>query len=275
MKRITLYLIIIGSLLSSVVIGQKPFNNTPRVLEDLYGRFINNYNDSSRIQINDSIKAIVESYIQSDSVFKYRFKNVRYLGQITSRDSSLKIINWNLVLISGQNKYFCYFIRKHQPGTKNMIYSLTADYRADPVKADTTYAQQDWYGALYYDIKPYTINGKQCWMLLGIDYGNPEISRKIIDVVSFTPGDSILFGRKWFDSGAKMKFRDVFEYASNGMMSLRFKSDSSIVFDHLVPFSPDKKNDRQYYGPDYSTDSYNFIKGIWSLIINVDVRNKE
>ena len=41
-----------------------------------------------------------------------------------------------------------------------------------------------------------------------------------------------------FASGEEIKFRDVFEYASNAMMSLRFRSDSSIVFDHLVPFSP-------------------------------------
>ncbi len=275
MKRIIVYLTITGLLLTSVISGQKVSNNPSKALEDLFGRFINNYNDSSRVQINDSIRTIIESYIQSDTVFNQRFNNVRYLGQITSRDFSLKIITWNLVLMSGQNRYYCYFIRKQKPGTKNMIYSLTADYKSDPVKTDTTYTQEDWYGALYYDIKSYTINGNKSWIVLGIDYGNPDISRKIIDVVSFTPNDSILFGRKWFDSGAKMKFRDVFEYASNGMMSLRFKSDSSIVFDHLVPFSPDKKNDRQFYGPDYSTDSYNFIKGLWSLIINVDVRNKE
>ena len=37
--------------------------------------------------------------------------------------------------------------------------------------------------------------------LLGLDYGNPEISRKIIDVVSFAPDDSIIFGQKCFRSG--------------------------------------------------------------------------
>jgi hypothetical protein len=50
----------------------------------------------------------------------------------------------------------------------------------------------------------------------------------------------------------EIKYRDVFEYASNAMMSLRFRSDNSIVFDHLVPFSTTHKDDRQYYGPDYS-----------------------
>ena len=156
-----------------------------------------------------------------------------------------------------------------------MIYKLVTDYKQEPVKTDTTYTQKDWYGALYYEIRPFSVDGLDCWILLGIDYSNIDISRKLIDVLSFTPDDSLLFGKKWFDSGKKVKFREVFEYASNGMMSLRFKSDSSIVFDHLVPFSPEKKDDRQYYGPDYSNDAYNFIKGLWSLIINIEMRNKD
>lgn len=156
-----------------------------------------------------------------------------------------------------------------------MIYRLSATYREDPVKTDTTYTESEWYGAMYYDIKPYIISGKRCWVLLGIDYGNPFISRKIIDVLSFNAEDSIIFGRKWFSSGEKIRFREVFEYASNGMMSLKFRSDSSIVFDHLVSFSPDQKDDRQYYGPDYSYDAYYLENGLWRLTINVDARNKE
>jgi len=275
MKRVIIYLIIIASVSSSFAGGQKKPEDTPQVLEKLYSRFVNNYSDSSRIQINDSIRSIIDSYVRSDTVFNYNFKNLRYLGQRTSPDSLLKIVTWNLVLINGHSRYFCYFIRKQEPGKRNKIYSLETEYKEDPVKTDTTYTAHDWYGALYYDIRPYIADGRRCWILLGIDYGNPFISRKIVDVLNFSSGDSIVFGRKWFDAGTKVKFRDVFEYASNGMMSLRFKSDSSIVFDHLVPFSPSQKNDRQYYGPDYSNDAYNLIKGLWSLIINVDARNKE
>jgi hypothetical protein len=160
-------------------------------------------------------------------------------------------------------------------GDKNEIYRLTASYNNVSVRTDTIYSEADWYGALYYDMKPCMTNGAKCWLLLGIDYGNPLISRKIIDVLSFTANDSIVFGKRWFISGEEKKFREVFEYSSNGTMSLRFSSDSSIVFDHLVPFSPELKNDRQSYGPDYSYDAYIFKNGFWKLTINVDARNKE
>jgi hypothetical protein len=255
--------------------GQKTLNDTPQVLEKLYGRLVNNFVDNDRIRINDSIRLIIDSYVESDTIFNHRFTNLRYLGQITSPDSLLKIITWNLVLRSGPSRYYCYFIRKPESGKEIRIYRLTATYRENPVMTDTIYTESDWYGALYYDLKPCITNNKRCWVLLGIDYGNSFISRKIIEVLSFTPGNSIVFGRKWFVSGDEIKFRDVFEYASNGMMSLRFKSDSSIVFDHLVPFSPAQQDDRQYYGPDYSYDAYNFENDFWRVTINVDARNKE
>jgi hypothetical protein len=260
---------------TGVAFSQNTTDNASDVLEKLYSRLTDNFNDNNRLQINDSIRLIIDGYVESDTVFSHRFTNLRYLGQITSPDSVLKIITWNLLLTKSPSRYYCYFIRKQNSGARNLIYRLTTNYREDPVRTDTIYSELNWHGALYYDLKPYISNGKKCWVLLGIDYGNPFISRKIIDVLSFTPENSIIFGMKWFYSGEKLKFRDVFEYASNGMMSLRFSSDSSIVFDHLVPFSSALKDDHQYYGSDYSFDAYNFKSGSWKLTLNVDARNKE
>jgi hypothetical protein len=275
MRQLILILIICTFFSPGNASSQPPVNNTAEVLEKLYSRLVDNFDDANRLQINDSIRLIIDRYVVSDTVFNHRFSNLRYLGQITSPDSLLKIITWNLLLTSGPSRYYCYFIRKQAAGKENKIYRLTADYTEDPIVTDTIYYQNDWHGALYYDLKPYHANDNKCWILLGIDYGNPFISRKIIDVLSFTPENTIVFGKKWFASGENLKFREVFEYASNGMMSLRFSSDSSIVFDHLVPFSPDMTNDRKYYGPDYSFDAYIFKNGIWKLTVNVDARNKE
>jgi len=275
MRRILLFFAVTLSVSTGGLSGQKVLNDTPHILEDLYSRLLISHSDSVRLQMNDSIKLLIESYVSSDTVFQSNFKNLRYLGQITSPDSSLKIITWNLILPESPGRYFCYFIRKGSPGKTNKIYRMSALYKVNPVTADTSYAQADWYGALYYDVRPCTINNKTCWILLGIDYGNPDISRKIIDVLTISADDSLVFGRKWFESKGKNKFRAVFEYASDGMMSLRFKSDSSIVFDHLVPFSESQRNDHQFYGPDYSNDAYNYSNGVWRLVINVDARNNK
>src|SRR5664279_479544 len=274
MKRYILFFLLILFISADIVKSQVPVKDTSEKLEDLFDRLVGNYEDNDRIKINDSIRLILDNYVKSDSVFNHRFTNLRYLGQIMSPDSLLKIITWNLVLENQPGKYFCYFIRKQEQGKRDLVYRLSTGYNEKPVSADTTYTESDWYGALYYDLRPIVMDNNQCWVLLGIDYGNPNISRKIIDVLTFRPDGSLIFGKKWFDSGNKISFRAVLEYASNAMMSLRYRSDNSIVFDHLVPFTPSKKDNHEFYGPDYSLDAYNYKDGIWKLVINVDVRNE-
>lgn len=275
MKRIFLYIILIVISASGITRGQSIQTNIPGKLEKLFNRLIDNYNDTDRLRINDSIKLILDGYVRSDSVFTHRFTDLRYLGQIMSPDSMVKIVTWNLVLQDQPGRYNCYFIKKGEHGKSNITYKLSASYNPAKIKTDTLYHASDWYGALYYDLKPYNDGDTKCYLLLGIDYGNAEISRKLIDVLRFSTDGSILFGRKWFDTGEGLQFRAVFEYASNAMMTVRFHSMNQIVFDHLVPFSDVHKDDRAYYGPDYSFDAYNFENGIWKLKINVDARNQE
>lgn len=275
MRFIILCFSIIITISSGLVRGQSQLNNTPQTLEKLFSRLSKDTADTDRLRINDSIRSIIGIYVRSDTVFKHRFNNIRNLGQITSPDNLIKIVTWNLVLDSGQNRYYCYFIRKAVKGKINKVYVLSAAYTDEPIRTDTIYTQKDWYGALYYDIKPCRTDSKMCWVLLGINYSNPLISRKMIDVLSFTPEDSVIFGRKWFATGDDIRFRAVFQYSSKGIMSLRFKNDRSVIFDHLVPILSEYNTDRQYYGSDYSYDAYNFKNGLWKLSVNVDVRNKK
>jgi hypothetical protein len=253
--------------------GQTPVSGTSSALQKLFSSLITSTRDSDRIRVNDSIKYIIDSYAESDSVLRHRFYNLRYLGQISSPDSRLKIITWNLLLNNSKSKYYCYFINRS--GKKNFIYKLSGEYNEKPVRTDTTYSEGDWYGALYYDVRPVKKDNQLSWMLLGIDYGNPVVTRKIIEVLSITPEGKLVFGKKWFVAGEETKYREVLEYSPSAVISLKFMSDKSIVFDHLVPISPAFSDNREHYGPDFSYDSYNFEKGIWRMKLNVDVRNKE
>jgi hypothetical protein len=275
MKHKVLSFLTLLTLSSVLVNGQSLNNNIPKILESLYLRLTNSESDQDRIIINDSIITIIDSYVKSDSVFKHKFNNIRSLGQIKSPDNLIKILTWNMALKNSKSRYFCYFIMKKGGGKDNQIYKLSAYYAEETIRTDTVYFSHNWYGALYYDIRPSISEGKKCWILLGIDYGNPLISRKIIEVLSYTPDDSLIFGKKLFVSDVNIRYRDVFQYSATAIMSLRFSSGKSIIFDHLVPFSPELKDNHQFYGPDYSYDAYRFAKGLWKLTINVDARNKK
>ena len=273
MKRILIIIILISTQLFSVSEVKASGSDTSVILEKLFSRLVASRDDPDRIRINDSIKLIIDGYSESDTAFTHKFENLKYLGQITSRNSRLKIITWNLILKDSQSRYYCYFI--NNTGKKNRVYRLEGKYIEAPVKSDVTYTEKDWYGALYYDLRPFGKGNDNYWVLLGIDFGNPSITRKIIDVVSFTPEGGIIFGRRVFGSGNPAKYREVLEYSSEAVVSLKFVSDKSIVFDHLVPVSPALKGNREYYGPDFSYDAYNLEKGIWMFKSNVDIRNRK
>jgi hypothetical protein len=273
MKRILLIIQFIICL-PGVFVGGQTLSEASPSLESLFGRLRSAAEDSVRIRINDSVKVIIRGYASSDSVFSNAYRDVRNLGQIISPDRQLKIITWNMVLDNNQGWYFCYLIKKGPRGVANTVCSLERQYDTSPITTDTTYDQSDWYGALYYDIEPYRVDGRSCFVLLGINYSDPLITRKIIDVLSFTPDNSPLFGLKRFNTGKGTFFRHVFEYASNGVMSLRFSASNTIVFDHLVPVPTLSNEGRILYGSDYSFDAYLLKNGVWNLTLNIDARNK-
>jgi hypothetical protein len=245
-------------------------------LEKLFGRLIVEREDSVRLRVNDSIKTIVDKVVEIDSVFNFNFTNVRFLGQITSTDSIIKIVSWNLNLRDEPSKYFCYMIKKNEPSKQNSIYRLTADYSLANISRDTIYTAENWYGALYYEIRPTIVNGLKRWIALGINYGNPMITKKMIDIISFNPDGVIEFGAPVFlISNNELIKREVFQYSADATMALRFFDDNTIVFDHLVPFAPELADRREFYGPDFSYDAFVFENGIWNLKLDIDVRNEE
>lgn len=255
--------------------GQDDYSETETRLENLFSRLSSVSADSDRLRVNDSIRSVISAWSAAEPVFVHNFPTIRFLGQVTSTDSLLKIISWNLNLENYKGKYFCYIIRKGEPGENNRVISLEADYNESKINADTTLNASQWYGALYYAIRPAVSGGKREWVVLGLDLGNPAVTRKIIDVVSFDNNDAPLFGRRWFENPSGIRYRAVFEYASSGTMTLRFASDSSIIFDHLVQIPSLTRNNKVFYGPDYSNDAYIFENGTWKFKLNVDVRNLE
>ena len=269
-KYSTIFVILFFANLTCIK-GQVNLHGTDQILKNLFDRLAIAADDSARIRLNDSIDIILSGYVRSDSVFIHRFRNIRYLGQIQPADSRVKIITWNLVLRNSKSRYYCYFINKSGK-SKNIVYKLTSDYKEAPINSDIIYSGSDWYGALYYDIRPIREGNKLYWIVLGVDYGNPSITRKIIDVVEFGSDGTLTFGRKIFSKDNGLSYRVVLEYSSEAVVSLKFISDKIIAFDHLVPVSAGSSNNREMYAPEFSYDGYSLDKGLWKYKENIDLR---
>jgi hypothetical protein len=242
----------------------------PRVLVNLYDRVLFTGSDAEKIRLNDSILLIIDGYAASDSVFAHKFTNMRFLGQVSSSDARVKILTWNLVLRNGSNNYFCYIIHRGRRGEKNQVYKLKGEHLDNPASKDKTYSADNWYGALYYAIKPC----RKDYIILGLDFSGMQ-SRKIIDVLSFNADGKIIFGKDFFLREKKRNFREVIEYSSESVVTLRFNSDKLIAFDHLASFSTGDEESQESFGSGLSFDGYIYKKGSWTFAQGVDVRNKK
>jgi hypothetical protein len=270
------YLIIIYTLINSCWLSAQPVTtDASSILENMFDRMLNTNNDIVRTATNDSIRLFINSYVRSDSVLTHKFNSLRFLGQIESPDSRIKIITWNLILHDGTNKYYCYLIRKGNKNKPNTIFELTGEYKKDQIRQDILFDQDSWYGALYYQIIPFRIHGSYYYALLGLSFNSDQVSRKIIEILSFSTEGKIVFGKDCLIKEKTNKMRDVFDYSSEGVMTLRKYSPKMIVFDHLDTFSGGHESSSEYIGAGLAFDAYVFKRGAWHFTENVDVRNKK
>lgn len=274
--RLKRYLIIIAFLGSLIPVkAQDSQQDIPYILENLFSRILNTNTDNERLRLNDSVMLLIDSYAVSDSVMKHKFKNVRNLGQIDSPDRKIKIINWNIALRDGSNKYILYIIMYGGRNGRNKIYKLTGESSSKPILTDLIYNPDNWYGAVYYGIQPFRSQKKTCYLLLGIDLGNTITTRKIIDVLSFNEKGEITFGKKCFLKEKEMISREVLEYSSESVVSLRMQSEKTVVFDHLDSYSAGHGDSRDNVGAGLFIDGYILKKGIWNYTTNIEARNRK
>lgn len=272
----TSYLLIF--LLVASLTGTKIRANNPgvaEILEKLYDRIIESRDDDEKLRLNDSVRIIIGAYAESDSVFVHSFENLRYLGQITSPDRKLKIITWNVFLRNSPNRYFCYIIRKDGKKTANTVFTLSGMNREEPVRDDIIYNSGNWYGALYYAISPFRNNKQNCYLVLGLDYGNIGVSRKIIDVLSFSPDDSLMLGLDCFIREERKKLREVLEYSPEGILSLRMENNKTVVFDQPVTVKTGHGDGYELTAAGVSFSGYLLQRGNWKFVSDIDVKNKK
>lgn len=269
LKLLLLYFFIFNS---SILTGQSSGNDISIQLEELFEKILVSKNDSEKLQLNDSVRLLVDDYVMSDSVFDHRFTDLKYLGQIDSPDEKIKIITWNIPLRQGPNKYFLYLVKRDTKKSGKIVFRLEGVNRPEKIRNDTIYTESNWYGALYYDIRPFRNEKETCYILLGLDTDNLYLSRKIIEVLSFGENGEMIFGRPCFIRDNEIRFREVLEYSAEGLVSLRIGSNRLIVFDRLDAFATGHSGGNGQYGAGIALDGYRLKKGYWNFVKDVDIK---
>lgn len=234
---------------------------------------INAQNDSERIKANDRFIISLEKILQSEESFKMGFDSLKQTGILPSPDNALRLLTWNLPFDDETHKYYCYIQTYNKKQKKYQFFKLIDKSDEIQFPEKKTLGKENWYGALYYQIIPFSNKGKTYYTLLGWDGNSSMTRKKIIDVFYFGNNGEPKFGEDIFQMGKTTQKRVIFEFSSQAVMSLKYHPErKQIVFDHLSPSQPEMDGMYQYYGPDFSYDAFEWEKGKWVYKEDVDIR---
>lgn len=230
-----------------------------------------------REESNAEFRDLLKEALENPDSYEYPFDSIKTASFLMAPDESFRIITWLFPKGNGGHYYYG-FIQQYDKKTKSTIVRELID-ESDSIKAPlyTPVGPAKWYGALYYKIVQEKHKGIKYYTLLGWDGNNISTTKKIIDVLTFEEG-FVTFGAPIFDVNRKEQYRPqriqhrvIFEYSSQVSMKLNyFENDDWIVFDHIVPSDASYEGKYEYYGPDFSFDAFEFKKGKWVLVENVE-----
>lgn len=222
-------------------------------------------------EISTTLKTALE---QGEAAFKYPFDTLKMLGKIQSDDQLVRIFTWNIELSDHSFRYFGFIHYYHKDKKQYLVYELNDESENIRNPENSALTERKWYGALYYEIVETKYKGEKFYTLLGWDGYDLFTDKRLIDVLTFTNNGRPKFNSAIFEKDQRKVRRVIFQHAENTAMTLRYDSQlNMIVFDHLSPSNPAYEGNYEYYGPDFSYDAYEFNKGVWQYVTDVNPQN--
>lgn len=207
--------------------------------------------------------------LKTENSFRYPFDRLKTLSILAPPDSSFRIFTWQLFVDDSTHRYYG-AIQMNQSDLK--LYPLidrSFEMPAPPLR-DTMSAER-WYGALYYNLRPFDTKEGRKYLLFGFDGFTFFDKRKILDVLSFDDSGKPVFGAPvfYYEKEKRADYRLLLEYSSEAKVRLNWDEQyKMILFDHLIPF-PSPYTGSVTYVPDGSYDGLKFEKGKWIFVDKV------
>lgn len=231
--------------------------------------------DMDREIFNMTLVEEIKNLLVYPGVLTYPFSSWTTMSTIASPDGAFRLFNWNIEDETGMHSHFCFLVKPLNDESNHVI-QLTEDRLTIPPRPDNTLTADHWYGALYYNIVPVKKGSKTLYTIFGYNGNDQTTNRKILDVFYFK-GKTLRMGYPLFQEapGSQHLLRRVFfEYSEKAIITVRMNDNlGAIVFDHLVPETPQLEGLYDYYIPDMTYDGYKWENGIWVYVEDVIAYN--
>jgi hypothetical protein len=276
MKKI--FFLTLFSILTISVFSQKVSKQLIAEYEDtlkvMAHTIMNGENQAVKTEANNAFISTLQEVLQFERSFNYPFDSLKTISIKTSSDSKVRIYTWLLKKDNGSYQYFGFVHYKNKSKKRYEIITLNDNSENIRRPENEQLDNNNWYGALYYDIIYIKKKGRKYYTLLGWDGNNDISTKKIIDVMYFSGREKIKFGASIFKKGKTTTKRFIIEYNATSTISVRYEEkEKRIVFDHLIPMRKDLEGLHEYYIQDGTYNALKYTNGKWELKNDVAANN--
>ena len=211
--------------------------------------------------------AIVET-LKKESSFLYPFHQLRRISMVEAEDTSFRLFSGQYFIDEDHYSYYGILQMRDDP-TNPIVLNDQSEAYID-LENDIR-SVDDWYGAVYYNVKSFTKNGKTFYALFGFDAYQMLENRKVAEILHFNEGTPI-FGEPVFtDKHGIEKNRLIVQYASDVTVKLNYDDDLQlIVLDNLIPMKSPYNKKKVVMVPDGSYRGYQIDQvGNWMYISKI------
>ena len=211
--------------------------------------------------------------LKTENSFKYPFSRLKSLSIMSPPDSSFRIFTWQLFVNDSTYRYYGAIQRNSSELTLFPLIDRSADIDY-PMPRYTELTADQWYGALYYNIRQFDTKKGRRYLLMGYDAFEFFEKRKLIDVLYFDKEGKPVFGDTVFDRDTLLpggvEMRIMMQYTAEAPAKCNYDEYyQKVLIEHLIPAgSPFGRGITMV--PDGSYDALELQKnGHWKYIVKV------
>jgi hypothetical protein len=213
--------------------------------------------------------------------FSYPFDSLTTISRLYAPDSSFRIFTWQIM------KDYSYYRQKGaiQFRTKDGSLKLVPLYDNSPFTenpVDSVRNNQQWIGAVYYNIVEKTYNNKNYYTLIGYDENDARSTKKWIEVLTFDENNKPVFGGRYFNyppdetKPPQPAYRFCLEFKKEANARMNYDADlDMITFARLISENGEN-SEKHTLIPIGSFEGFKWQNGKWvyvPLVKDIDPRS--
>lgn len=268
-RRLLLFFLILISVSSQAQDSRLQLQQIEDELKPLAYAILNEDQFIDRFKADSAFTRGLVRALRTPHSFHYRFDSLVTISQQYAPDSSFRIFTWQL-----QMEDMNHFRQKGAIQMRTTDGSLKLIPLFDASKFteapfDSIRTQQNWIGAVYYNIIQTSYNNRKFYTLFGYDEHDARSTRKWMEVLTFDVNGNPQFGGRYFnyrEDDIKPKqpaFRFCLEYKKDANAKLNYDPElNMIVMAHLV--SEEGDNKKKHTLVPYGTfEGFKWLGGKW------------